>query len=129
MEPFAALLGCRCAGGLCFARGWLIVVEAKRACVVAPDSGTVKQVLEFPQAGMCWGACYDEEQSRVYVTDIRANKAKIFAMRVIGAAFDDGSSPEQLAARLAAARKAAEEEKMREWQAARDAAKKGGAAV
>ena len=44
----------------------------------------------------------------------------------LGPAFaDDGATPAELAARLAAAKKRVEEEKMAEWQAQRAAGKKG----
>ena len=62
---------------------------------------------------------------RAYVTDVRAGNAKVFCLDVIGSPYDDGASPAEVAARLAAAKKAAEEEKLKEWQAQRAAGKKG----
>ena len=82
------------------------------------------QVLELPGAGMLWGVCGAADGKRAYVTDVRAGNAKVFCLDVLGAAYDDGASPHELAARVAAAKKAAEEEKMKEWQASRAAGKK-----
>ena len=46
-------------------------------------------------------------------------------LNVVGHAYDDGASAADIAARIAAEKKKAEEEKMREWQAQRSAAKGG----
>ena len=60
------------------------------------------------------------------MTDVRAGNAKVFCLDVFGSPYDDGASPAEIAARLASAKKAAEEEKMKEWQAQRAAAGKKG---
>ena len=59
--------------GLLFVRGWLVVTEAKRVSVLAPD-GEVRQTIDLPGAGQLWGACKDE--NRAYVTDIRAGQVR-----------------------------------------------------
>ena len=109
--------------GLAFAKGWLLVAEAKRVSVFAP-SGEVKQVLELPSAGLLWGVCSSPDGKRAYVTDVRAGNAKVFCLDVLGEAYDDGATPAEVAARLAAAKKRAEEERLAEWQAQRAAGKK-----
>ena len=109
--------------GVAFAKGWLLVAEAKRVSVLSPQ-GEVKQILELPGAGLLWGVCGAADGKRAYVTDVRAGNAKVFSLDVVGVAYDDGASPAELAARLAQAKKAAEEEKLKEWQASRAAGKK-----
>ena len=102
-------------------RGWLMVTEAKRVSVLAPD-GDVRQTVDLPGAGQLWGACKDE--NRVYVTDIRAGQAKVFVLNIVGAQYDDGAS-NSTAAQNAAAQKAAEAAaKLKEWKEARAASNK-----
>lgn len=94
-------------------RGWVVVTEATRLQVLSPE-GESKQVLEVPTAGSLWGVCRDE-QSRVYVTDVRAGHAKIFVLQVVGQSYDDGQSTSAIA--NAAAQKAAEAAaKLKEWK-------------
>lgn len=103
--------------GVLIVRGWVLVTEAKRVQVLSPD-GEVKQVLELPGAGSLWGACKDNDNQKVYVTDIRAGHAKIFVLTLVGAAHDDGTSVAAVA--NAAALKAAEAAaKLKEWRDAR----------
>ena len=109
--------------GLCFAKGWLLVAEAKRVSVLSP-TGEARQVCDLPGAGLLWGVCAASD-ARAYVTDVRAGNAKVFCLELVGAAYDDGASPAEIAARVAAAKKAAEEEKLKEWQAQRAAGRKG----
>lgn len=109
---------------IAFAKGWLLIAESKRVSVFAP-SGEAKQVLDIPGAGLLWGVCSSLEGKTAYVTDVRAGNAKVVCLDVVGAAYDDGATPAELAARLAAAKKRVEEEKMAEWQAQRAAGKKG----
>ena len=43
----------------------------------------------------------------------------MFVLKCVGEAYDNGMTAAELAAKKAALKKAAEDEKMREWQAAR----------
>lgn len=110
--------------GITFAKGWLLVADSKRITILSP-AGEFKQVIELPGAGLLWGACSALDGKRAYVTDVRAGNAKVFCLDVVGSPYDDGASPAEVAARLASAKKAAEEEKLKEWQAQRAAGKKG----
>ena len=106
--------------GLLFVRGWLLVTEPKRLQVLAPD-GEVRQTIDLPGAGQLWGACKDE--SRAYVTDIRAGQAKVFVLNIVGTQYDDGKGNTE--AQNAAAAKAAEAAaKLKEWKEARAASTK-----
>lgn len=101
-------------------RGWLVVTEAKRVSVLAPD-GELRQTIDLPGAGQLWGACKDE--NRAYVTDIRAGQAKVFVLNIVGSQYDDGNS--KTAENNAAAQKAAEAAaKLKEWKEARANASK-----
>ena len=102
-------------------RGWLVVTEAKRVSVLAPD-GELRQTIDLPGAGQLWGACKDE--NRAYVTDIRAGQAKVFVLNIVGSQYEDGNS-NSAAAQNAAAQKAAEAAaKLKEWKEARANASK-----
>ena len=106
--------------GLLFVRGWLVVTEPKRVQVLAPD-GELRQTIDLPGAGQLWGACKDE--SRAYVTDIRAGQAKVFVLNIVGQQYDDGTTTTK--AGDAAAQKAAEAAaKLKEWKEARAASSK-----
>jgi len=104
--------------GLAFVKGWLFVVEAKRCSVFSP-AGAPVQVVELPHVGQLWGCCYDAAASHVYVTDIRAGNPKIFVLHARGTSFDDGMSEAERSAKKAMLKKAAEEEKIREWKEAK----------
>lgn len=99
--------------GIAIIRGWVVVTEARRIQVLSPE-GDSRQVLDVPGAGSLWGVCRDE-QSRAYVTDVRAGHAKIYVLQVVGASYDDGQSASAIA--NAAAQKAAEAAaKLKEWK-------------
>jgi len=103
--------------GLLFVRGWLMVTEAKRVSVLSPPDGEVRQTIDLPNAGQLWGACKDE--SRAYVTDIRAGQAKVFVLNIVGTQFDEGSGNSAAAANAAAAKAAEAAAKLKEWKEAR----------
>ena len=113
--------------GLAFAKGWLLVADSRRVSVLSPvlredADAIVKQVIDFPVVGQLWGICAvtdADNRTRAFVTDTHAGKAKVHVLDVVGAAHDDGLSASDAAAQRAALRKAAEEEKLREWQEAR----------
>ena len=102
-------------------RGWLVVTEAKRVSVLAPD-GEVRQTIDLPGAGQLWGACKDE--NRAYVTDIRAGQAKVFVLNIVGTQYDDGTSGSAAASNAAAAKAAEAAAKLKEWKEARAASSK-----
>jgi hypothetical protein len=108
--------------GLAFVKGWLVVAESKRVSVLSPQ-GEPKQVLELPGSGLLWGCCRLADEKSLLVSDVRAGNAKIYVLNVCGEAYDDGSSPAERAAREASLKRAAEEEKLREWQASRASSK------
>lgn len=97
-------------------RGWLVVTEAKRVSVLAPD-GELRQTIDLPGAGQLWGACKDE--TRAYVTDIRAGQAKVFVLNIVGSQYDDGTSGNVAAQNAAAAKAAEAAAKLKEWKEAR----------
>jgi len=107
--------------GLLVVKGWLIVTEAKRLTVMAPD-GEVQQILELPDAGQLWGVCKDE--TRAYVTDIRAGHAKVYVLNIVGAQCDDGNNKADIAGVAAAAKAAEAAAKLKEWKEARAASAK-----
>lgn len=99
--------------GLAIVKGWVVVLEARRVQVLSPE-GESRQVLDIPGAGSLWGVCKDE-QSRAFVTDIRAGQAKVYVLQVVGQSYDEGASASALA--NAAAQKAAEAAaKLKEWK-------------
>jgi len=99
--------------GLAIVKGWVVVTEARRVQVLSPE-GESRQVLDIPGAGSLWGVCKDE-QSRAFVTDIRAGQAKVYVLQVVGQSYDEGASASALA--NAAAQKAAEAAaKLKEWK-------------
>lgn len=110
--------------GVAFVKGWLIVSEAKRVSLFSPN-GDCQQALQLPGTGQLWGCCATEidGETVALVTDVRPGNAKVFVLKVPGQSFDQGMSVADIAAKRAAMKKAAEEEKMREWQAARANAK------
>jgi len=112
--------------GVLVVKGWILVTEPKRVTVLSPD-GEPQQILELPGAGQLWGACKDE--SRAYVTDIRAGHARIFVLNVVGTQFDDGTSGKSVAANAAAAKAAEAAAKLKEWKEARAAESKKEAAA
>jgi len=101
--------------GLTFVKGWLLVVESKRCTVFSPQ-GVPHHLVELPHVGQLWGCCFDAEASTAYVTDIRAGNPKIFVLHAHGMSFDDGMTENERAAKKAMLKKAAEEEKMREYR-------------
>ncbi|KOO24336.1 NHL repeat containing protein [Chrysochromulina tobinii] len=107
-------------------KGWLLVTEPKRVTIMSPDVGEPQQTLELPGAGQLWGACKDEAQTRVFVTDIRAGHARIFVLNVVGNMFDDGAGGKAVNMNAAAAKAAEAAAKLKEWkeQKAAEAAKK-----
>ena len=94
--------------------------------IMSPDVGEPQQTLELPGAGQLWGACKDEAQTRVFVTDIRAGHARIFVLNVVGNQFDDGAGGKAVNMNAAAAKAAEAAAKLKEWkeQKAAEAAKK-----
>lgn len=100
--------------GLVVVKGWLLITEPKRVTIMSPSDGEVQQILELPGAGQLWGTCKDE--SRAYVTDIRAGHARIFVLNIVGAQCDDGTSGSKADNSAKAAEAAA---KLKEWKEAR----------
>ena len=111
----------RARSGLLFVRGWLVVTEPKRVSVLAPD-GELRQTIDLPGAGQLWGACKDE--SRAYVTDIRAGQAKVFVLKVVGTNYEEGGGGNKGDANAAAAKAAEAAAKLKEWKEARAASAK-----
>jgi len=108
--------------GVAIVKGWVVVTESKRISVFSP-AGEPQQILQVPGTGQLWGCCAAEidGESKVLVTDVRPGNAKVIVLKVLGSAHDEGMSVADMAAKKAALKKEAEEEKMREWQAQREA--------